>query len=111
MSAVDCVYYYYDFHRGRENESCRLLEASPHPGPSWQRALCTHCPVPGLLEHTNCRHLVLEGKVGRHFFRRQVQVTFALCGDSLEELARPDRCPACMQSRSGTAQEPEEGPN
>ncbi len=107
MSEVDCAYYYYDFHRGWETESCRLLEASPHPGQPWQRALCRSCPVPGLLEHTNCRHLALEGTVGRHFFRARVQVTFALCGDSLEELSRPDQCPACAQGRDGDAQKPE----
>ncbi len=99
MLNVDCAYYHYDFHRGWENESCRLLEASPNPGLPWQRALCNGCPVPRLLEQTNCQHLALEGTVQRRFLRTRVQVTFALCKDSLEELSRPDRCSACAQSR------------
>ncbi len=108
MSDVACAYYHHDFHRGWENESCRLLETSPQPGLPWQRSLCNSCPVPGLLEHTNCQHLVLEGTVGRHFFRARVQITFALCADSLEELTRPNRCPACARNRDDMAPEPED---
>ena len=99
MSAVDCAYYYYDFHRGWEKESCRLLDSSPDPGGTWQRSLCNTCPVPGLLAKTNCQHLVLEGKVTRPLFRTKVQVSFAMCSNSLEELSSPDQCSACSQSQ------------
>lgn len=97
MPAVDCDYYYYDFHRGWEKESCRLLESSPDPGRPWHRSLCNTCPVPRLLEITNCEHLVLEGKATRKLFGVRVQISFSMCSNSLEELDNPENCSACAQ--------------
>ncbi len=108
MLDIDCAYYHYDFHRGWENESCRLLEASPDSGLPWHRTFCKKCPVPRLLERTNCQNLVLEGKASRQFLRAKVQVTFAMCGASLEELPRPTQCPACAD-KYGSASDEESG--
>ncbi len=105
MLDIDCVYYHYDFHRGWENESCRLLEASPDSGLPWHRTLCKRCPVPRLLEQTNCQELVLEGKASRQFLSARVQVTFAMCGASLEELPHPAHCPACAQELGPSSNE------
>ncbi len=105
MPSVDCPYYYTDYLRGRETETCRLLEASPEANGSWRRALCRTCPVPDTLRHTECDHLALEATIRRQWLSSRVQITFALCSQAVEELSNPLRCPACTAARDGMLDE------
>ena len=94
---VSCRYFYGDYHRGNERETCRLLEASPRNERAWKRKLCNSCPVPASLLTSNCRSLVLEAEVKRRFLSERVEVTFSVCSQHLIELEDPQYCPQCAQ--------------
>lgn len=94
---VNCRYFYGDYHRGNNREECRLLDASPGNERPWRRAHCNRCPVPELVMTTNCRDLLLEAAVERRFLSERVEVTFAVCGKHLIELADPEYCPECAK--------------
>ncbi len=92
---VDCRYYYADYHRGRDFETCRLLERNRENRRPWRRSLCDSCPVPGILRHTTCRHLALEASVERKWGLFDRVMVYAVCTEHLIELKNPLRCPAC----------------
>jgi hypothetical protein len=92
---VNCRYFYGDYHRGKNKESCRLLESSPDNTRRLRRALCNTCPVPELIIASNTRDLALEAKIQRKFFSERVEVTFAVCTRHMEELDDPHYCPKC----------------
>ena len=96
---VNCLYFYGDYHRGKNQETCRLLESSPDNNRSWKRKLCETCPVPELLITSNSRDLALEAAVKRRFFKDQVEVTFAICTKHMRELDDPRHCPVCAQEQ------------
>ncbi len=96
---VNCRFFYGDYHRGNERETCRLLEASPRNERPWRRKLCNSCPVPALLLTSNCRTLLLEAEVRRRFLSERVEVTFSVCSEHLIELEDPQFCPRCAQER------------
>ncbi len=97
----ECRFYYQDYHRGRSWQECRLVARNPDSEP-WQPALCSHCPVPGILRANASPHLALEGRVVRRFlFWRRVQV-FAVCSRHLIELEDPYvGCPQCRVESPG----------
>ncbi len=97
---INCRYFHGDYHRGRNQEECRLLAASPNNQSAWQRKLCDSCPVPALIITSNSRDLVLEAQVKRKFLRHQVEVTFAICAQHMVELADPNFCPQCAEEAS-----------
>lgn len=97
---VNCRYFYGDYHRGRNREECRLLEANPDNERPWRRKLCDSCPVPTLLLSSNTIDLVLEAEVKRKFFRDGVEVTFAVCQKHMIELSDPLYCPKCAEERA-----------
>jgi len=92
---VNCRYFYGDYHRGRNREECRLLDANPNNQIPWKRKHCDSCPVPALVMTSNTPELVLEGEVKRKFLRERVEVTFAICQKHLIELSDPHYCPKC----------------
>ena len=92
---VDCPYYFADYFRGRELEKCRLIERNPQNRRPWHRSLCNSCPVPGIIKHTTCRHLALEGSVERKLGILDRVSVFAVCTEHVNELKDPRRCPAC----------------
>ncbi len=96
---VSCRYFYGDYHRGRNREECRLLEANPNNQHPWKRKLCDSCPVPALLLSSNTPELVLEAEVNRKFLWNRVEVTFAICQKHLIELADPHYCPECAKEK------------
>lgn len=84
----ECRYFYGDYHRGRNLEECRLLEAS---GQRWTADLCTTCPVPAIILANACECLQLRGTVARPFaaaFQRRVQVS-ASCDKTGRAVAEP----------------------
>lgn len=96
---VNCRYFYGDYHRGRNLEECRLIEANPNSRP-WRRKLCDTCPVPELLITSNSRDLMLEGEVKRKLIWENVEVTFAICQKHLIELDNPRHCPKCAEEQA-----------
>jgi hypothetical protein len=94
---VDCKYFYGDYFRGRNDEECRLLDASPNNKRPWKRKHCDTCPVPELVRTTTSRALALEAAVTRHLLRERVEVTFAVCTEHMLELDDPAHCPACEE--------------
>ena len=95
---VNCRYFHGDYYRGRNQEECRLLAATPNRPNAWQRKLCDSCPVPALIITSNSRDLILEAEVKRKFLRQQVEVTFAICAQHMVELADPNFCPQCAEA-------------
>lgn len=93
---VQCRYFYGDYHRGRNIEECRLIEANPESRP-WKRKLCDSCPVPEIVMTSNSRDLVLEGEVKRKLIWENVEVTFAICQKHMVELDDPHYCPECAK--------------
>lgn len=97
---VNCRYFYGDYHRGRNREECRLIDANPNNTIPWKRNHCDSCPVPALVMTSNTPELVLEGEVKRKFLWERVQVTFAICQKHLIELADPHYCPKCAAEQA-----------
>jgi hypothetical protein len=85
----ECKFYYADYYRGRETQSCRLIERNPESSP-WFVALCQTCPVPGILAANGCENLRLRGHVGKRFFglTKKVEIE-AYCADTGVEVKDP----------------------
>ena len=94
---VNCRYFYGDYHRGRNREECRLLEANPNNQQPWRRKYCESCPVPALHLTSNTPELVLEAEIRRKLLWNRVEVTFAICQKHLLELSDPHYCPECAK--------------
>lgn len=85
----ECNYYFGDFHRGRNVQSCRLIERNPD-SPPWQPSLCYSCPVPEILRANRSNTLKLDGKVVKKFFglKQQVEVV-GWCSECFREVPDP----------------------
>ncbi|MCA9937017.1 MAG: hypothetical protein KC418_00110 [Anaerolineales bacterium] len=98
----ECRFYYQNFHRGRSDQECRLVQSNPR-SPDWQPRDCQSCPVPDILMANNSPHLVLEGTVkkGMLGLNRRVEVT-AFCSKHLIDVPSPQvGCPECARERPG----------
>ena len=98
----ECRFYYQNFHRGRSDQECRLIQGNPHSD-EWRPADCQKCPVPAILMANNNPNLVLEGKVKSGFlgFNRRIEVT-AFCSKHLIDVPNPKvGCPKCAAERPG----------
>jgi hypothetical protein len=92
----ECKFYYGDFFRGRNVESCRLIERNPDSLP-WKPSLCFTCPVPEILRANQSKTLKLDGKVVNRFLglKQQVVVT-GWCSECFREVPDPRvGCPDC----------------
>lgn len=94
MEFPNCRFFHYDAFRGREVMLCRLLERSAQMD-QWSLKLCESCPVPGLLRESSCDHLLLEAGIGRRFNLFPRVEVYAVCGEAMETLSDPRRCPTC----------------
>ena len=85
----DCKFYYADFHRGRNEQVCRLAEANP-ASETWQPDVCRGCPVPEILRANACEHLMLTGRVVKGFlgFGRKLVVE-ASCTKTKRAVSEP----------------------
>ena len=92
---VNCPYYYADYHRGRDIETCRLIERNRENRFRWKRSLCDSCPVHRILRETTCKHLALEASVERRFGLFDRVSVYAVCTEHLIELKDPKHCPSC----------------
>ena len=95
----ECKYYFGDFHRGRNTQSCRLIEAN-RDSPPWKPNLCETCPVPDILQANGSSTLKLDGRVVKKMFgfKQQVEVE-GWCSECFSVIPDPARgCPNCTQS-------------
>lgn len=98
----ECRFYYQNFHRGRSEQECRLIDANPRSD-DWRPQDCSNCPVPGILLANSSPDLVLEGviKSGMLGFNRRVEVT-AFCSKHLIDVPEPHvGCPQCAREKPG----------
>ena len=98
----ECRFYYQDYHRGRNEQTCRLIDGNPS-SPDWQPKDCTNCPVPGILRANSSPNLVLQATVKKGLFglNRHVEVT-AFCSKHLIDVPKPHvGCPACAKEKPG----------
>lgn len=98
----ECRFYYENFHRGRSEQECRLLQANPN-SPAWKPDDCFKCPVPEILQANSSPHLVLEGTVKKGFLGigRHVEVK-AFCSRHLIDVPEPRvGCRKCAMEKPG----------
>lgn len=62
----ECKHFFGDYHRGRNQEECRLIQNNPDSQP-WQPKYCQICPVPDVLRNNGCPHLKLSGEAKKGF--------------------------------------------
>ncbi len=85
----ECSYFYGNYFRGRNEEECRLLQAS---GERWTADLCRTCPVPMIQQANACEFLKLHGTVVRpisSLLQRRVQVS-AYCEKAQRSVSEPE---------------------
>jgi hypothetical protein len=89
-AGFECEFFYADYHRGRNTETCRLIERNPK-SERWTRGLCRDCPVPRVRRANACSHLVLEATVVKTWLGlgRQVELS-AFCTKSMQDVAEPE---------------------
>ena len=109
----ECKYYYGDFHRGRDVQSCRLIEANPE-SPPWRPNLCHSCPVPEILQANDSDTLKLDGRVVKKFFgfKQQVEVE-GWCSACFSVVSQPELgCPnpLCPTNQKPSIRDLDEGP-
>jgi hypothetical protein len=98
----ECRFYYQNFHRGRSDQECRLIQANPR-SPEWRPPDCGRCPVPEILRANNNPRLVLEGTIRRGVvgIGRRVEVK-AFCSHHLIDVPNPEvGCAECARERPG----------
>jgi hypothetical protein len=85
----ECRYYYEDFYRGRNTQTCRLIERN-RESPPWTPGLCQTCPVPDILRANACPHLVLDAHVSKRLLGlvQRVEVT-GWCSEYFLEVEHP----------------------
>jgi hypothetical protein len=97
----DCSYFYGNYFRGRNEEHCRLLQASSE---RWSRDLCATCPVPAIQQANACEFMKLHGTVRRPILallQRRVQVS-TFCEKVRSPVAEPQiGCGECHPLPSG----------
>ena len=100
----ECRFYYENFHRGRSDQECRLLDANPKNKIKWHPSDCAKCPVPAILQANSSPDLVLEAKLSKGFmnlFGRKVEIR-AFCSKHLIDVAEPRvGCPQCAREKPG----------
>lgn len=101
---AECPFYYEDYHRGRQIQTCRLIERTPNGG-RWKPYLCATCPVPRIVRANACPYMALEARVVKIWLGlREVVRPFALCTLRMTEVLRPEiGCGECHRHRSSAA--------
>lgn len=98
----ECRFYYQDFHRGRNEQECRLIKNNPNSS-EWKPKDCAECPVPEILLANSSPDLVLQGTVKKGILgmNRHIEVT-AFCSKHLIDVRKPQvGCPECAKEKPG----------
>ena len=83
----ECQYFYGDYHRGRKNEKCRLLD----PGDlNWSPYLCEKCPIPDIELANACENMEFTPRLERPFLigRQQLKIS-AYCIKTNAQVKEP----------------------
>jgi hypothetical protein len=75
-AGTECPYYFEDFFRGRNKQTCRLIERTPKGG-KWSPDLCANCRTPRIVLANACPNLLLQAHVRSTLFgfKKHVEVT------------------------------------
>lgn len=98
----ECRFYYQNFHRGRSEQECRLIQGNVS-AQAWRPKDCFQCPVPDILQANSSPDLVLEATIatGLFGFNRRVEVQ-AFCSRHLIDVPKPQvGCPQCALEKPG----------
>ena len=101
----ECRFYYQDFHRGRSEQECRLIEGNPESA-DWRESDCSMCAVPEILRANSSPDLVLRATIKKGILgmNRHVTVT-AFCSRHLIDVPKPHvGCPECAKEKPGLEQ-------
>ena len=94
----ECSYFYGNYHRGRNEEECRLL---PEGTRGWTSKLCASCPIPGYLQANSCEHMRYRAHIEsgwQTLFRARMKVS-AHCAKSASTVKDPHiGCGQCHPS-------------
>lgn len=71
----ECRFFYGDYHRGKNNEECRLLDTHQL---DWHPTLCSKCPVPETLLANGCENMEFTPKLIKPFLIGRAQVTVSV---------------------------------
>ena len=84
----ECTYFYGNYHRGRNDEECRLM---PDGERQWTSKLCQTCPMPGYQRANNCEHMRYQARIEREWqnlWQPRVKIT-ANCVKSATSVKDP----------------------
>lgn len=96
-AGTECPHYYEDFHRGRQQQECRLVEANTRSAP-WSPSLCAKCPVPAILRANGSADLRLVATVVKRFRLFTTITVTAVCARHGGTIADPYLgCRACRE--------------
>ena len=98
----ECRFYYQDFHRGRSEQECRLVEGNAKSA-DWREQDCSLCPVPDILRANCSPDLVLTATIKKGILgiNRHIAVT-AFCSRHLIDVPKPHvGCPECAKEKPG----------
>jgi len=70
----ECRYFYGDYHRGRKNEECRLLDST---NLRWLPYLCEKCPIPDIILANACEYIEFHPRLVKPliFMKPQVRIS------------------------------------
>lgn len=96
----ECRHYYEDFHRGRNVQECRLVQANPD-SLRWQPSDCNMCSVPGILNANASPDLSLTVTIDKQFLglRRKVTVRATCLKHRVDIADAHVGCPHCNAER------------
>ena len=97
----ECRYYYADFHRGRNIQECRLVQANPD-SMRWRPNDCKNCPVPDILNANASPNLELKLTIKSRLLGlgRELEIE-AFCRKHHIQVENPYiGCPECNAERS-----------
>jgi hypothetical protein len=88
-AGTECKFFFGDYYRGRNRESCQLI-GDALPPRHWTRELCKNCPVPGILRANACEYMRLTARVSPGILRlnRHVKIQ-AYCRQSDRNVDEP----------------------
>jgi hypothetical protein len=98
----ECRHYYEDFHRGRDVQECRLIQANPL-SLRWRPSDCKRCPVPDVLNANSSPDLELHLSVIPRLLGlgRQLEVSASCLKHHIQIEDAFVGCPKCIAERPG----------
>lgn len=98
----ECPHYYEDFHRGRNQQECRLIQQNPD-SLRWRISDCSQCSVPEILNANASSYLELKVTVKPRLLGlgRRIEVSASCIKHHVEIEDAYVGCPKCNAERPG----------